>query len=167
MAQPKLKDVLARIARELEDEELREEFAELKSRRASWEDVLEAIRNAPPEGRAELREIMLAEIAAAAEGDDEDELPAPQGKGGRRDAGEDDGTEEDNVGGGKGGGKKKKVRRRVRPGRRSGMAYDWYVDEETGEIVRSPVAVIYSGEDEPDEVEMLPIEEEGEEEEEE
>ena len=44
---------------------------------------------------------------------------------------------------------------RTRPGRKSGEAYDWTVDDD-GNVVRSDVAVVWSGEDEPDEVELPP-----------
>lgn len=44
--------------------------------------------------------------------------------------------------------------KRVRPGRKSGGAYDFDVDESTGKVVKLDVARIYSGEDEPDEVEI-------------
>lgn len=43
--------------------------------------------------------------------------------------------------------------RRTRPGRKTGQAYDWDVDEQ-GKVTKIGVATIYSGEDEPDEVEI-------------
>lgn len=45
--------------------------------------------------------------------------------------------------------------RRTRPGRKTGLAYDWEVDER-GNVVdlRGQPARIYSGDDEPDEVEL-------------
>lgn len=43
--------------------------------------------------------------------------------------------------------------KQLRPGRRSGMAYDWWVDDE-GQVTKLDVARVYNGEDEPDEVEI-------------
>lgn len=42
---------------------------------------------------------------------------------------------------------------KTRPGRKSGMAYDWTVDDD-GNVVESATAIVYTGEDEPDEVEL-------------
>lgn len=42
---------------------------------------------------------------------------------------------------------------KTRPGRKANMAYDWDVDDD-GRVVELDVARIYSGEDEPDEVEL-------------
>lgn len=154
MAGSSIREVLARVARELEDEETAEEFEKLKNRKVTVEDIRDAIRDAPPEARAEIREILRDEGVL----DEDDQLPKkrkPEPPPAPTD------TVDEGAGNGKG------SRRRTRPGRKSGGAYDWYVDEETGEVVRSPVAVVYSGADEPDEVEMLPPEDELEEEEEE
>jgi len=43
--------------------------------------------------------------------------------------------------------------KRTRPGRKSGMAYEWYVDD-AGKVVKTDIANIYNGADEPDEVEL-------------
>lgn len=65
-----------------------------------------------------------------------------------------DGARNDDDDGGSGSGDDQgRRRRRTRPGRKSGAAYDWTLDDD-GEVVRSDVAVVYSGEDEPDEVEL-------------
>lgn len=47
--------------------------------------------------------------------------------------------------------------RRTRPGRKTGMAYQWDVDDE-GNVVELDVARVYSGDDEDDEVELPPEE---------
>jgi len=44
---------------------------------------------------------------------------------------------------------------RTRPGRKKGKAYGWTVDD-AGAVVKTDIAHIYSGEDEPDEVELPP-----------
>lgn len=136
----KLADVLSRIASELKDEEAKDEVRELRDalaegKRVSIADIREAISEAPPEERAQLRAILAEELdgAPAPKSDDEPkpprkkkDPPAPTPSG-----------------------------RKTRPGRKSGMAYDWDVDDD-GKVYRSPTAMIYSGEDEPDEVEMFP-----------
>lgn len=43
--------------------------------------------------------------------------------------------------------------RRTRPGRKSGSAYQFHVDDD-GRVHRTDIAHIYNGEDEPDEVEL-------------
>ena len=139
MAEPKLREVLARVARELEDEEVAEEFEELKNRKPTWDEFAALLRETTPEQRAEIREI-LADEGVSENGKVEDE--------------EDDDAEEKKPAAKKPPVENKAPARRKRPGRLSGNAYDWYIDDD-GEVVRSPVAVIYSGEDEPDEVEML------------
>lgn len=44
-------------------------------------------------------------------------------------------------------------KKKTRPGRKSGAAYDWTVDDD-GHVQHSDVAVIYTGADEDDEVEL-------------
>ena len=44
-------------------------------------------------------------------------------------------------------------KKRTRPGRKKGNAYQWTVDE-GGNVQKTDIAHIYSGEDEPDEVEI-------------
>ena len=44
---------------------------------------------------------------------------------------------------------------RTRPGRKKGKAYGWTVDD-AGAVVKTDIAHIYSGEDEPDQVELPP-----------
>jgi hypothetical protein len=43
--------------------------------------------------------------------------------------------------------------KKTRPGRKKGNAYSWTVDD-TGKVQKTDIAHIYSGEDEPDEVEL-------------
>lgn len=139
----RLKRALGRVIEELEDEEVREDFEALKNRKLTLGDLLEAIREAPPEERAALREI-LAEEGLPTSGAGGNGSPAPTPPAPPAPPPE---TEPPAAA----------TTRRKRPGRKSGAAYDWYVDEETGDVVRSPVAIVYSGEDEPDEVEMLDL----------
>ena len=138
MPEPKVREVLARVARELQDEETAAEFEELKQRKPTWDDLMQLVKDAPPEARAELRSILAEEGVTVVP-------PKSNGKGKAKEPPPDEPDEPDEP---------KPPARRKRPGRKSGSAYDWYVDDD-GNVVRSPVAVIYSGEDEPDEVEML------------
>lgn len=136
-----LKDVLARIVRELEDEEAKDEVRELREQLAagnkvSLADIREAISSASPEERASIRELLAEELNGKEPPADGGKQEPPKRK-----------RKEDPT--------PPPTGRRTRPGRKSGAAYDWYVDDD-GKVVRSPTAVIYSGEDEPDEVEMLP-----------
>lgn len=149
---PSIREVLARIAAELEEEEIRDEFEALRSRRATWEEVLDAIRTAPAEARRELRTLLAAEPELAGGAAAAMETAAGANGGGGGGAGAGDGSEAEAAPA-----PQRAPRRRTRPGRKSGAAYDWYIDEASGEIVRSPVAIVYSGPDEPDEVEMAPL----------
>ena len=54
---------------------------------------------------------------------------------------------------------KPEPKRRTRPGRKKGNAYQWTVDD-NGNVQKTDIAHIYSGEDEPDEVEIPEPEEE-------
>jgi hypothetical protein len=139
-----LRTVLARIARELEDEEAKDEIQELRDalaegKKVSIADIRDAISEAPPEERAQLRQILAEEM----DGEPAPVADPPKPKRGKK---ADPPTPPPADG------------RKTRPGRKSGMAYDWFVDDD-GKVVRLPTATIYSGEDEPDEVEMFPDDE--------
>lgn len=143
--QSKLRSVLERIAAELKDEEAQDELAELREEirtggKLSIADLRDLIAEAPAEERAELR-ALLAEAA-------DDEPPTPPRQ--RKPAA----TYDEPPAGDP---PPPDPNRRVRPGRKSGNAYDWGVDEETGEIVKAPMAYIFTGDDEPDEVELMPV----------
>lgn len=147
---PSVREVLARVARELEDEETKDDLQELKSRKPTWEDVRDALANMPPEERAKVRALLIEEGAPV------DKNGKGKGKAKKVDPTDDDDDDKDDD--------KPTPQRRARPGRKSGMAYDWYVDDD-GNVVRDGMAHVFSGEDEPDEVEMLAADEETEEEE--
>lgn len=138
---PRLQDVLRRISAEMDDEEAKDEIRELRDQlkeghKVTVADIREAIASAPVEERAQLRELLAEELS------DDGDPPAPDDKGKK------DPPRRKQP-------KQPAAKRNTRPGRKSGAAYDWFVDDD-GKVVRSPTAVIYSGEDEPDEVEMLP-----------
>lgn len=112
------------------DEQAQQELEQLRSRALSDDDRkdLEWVRSF----RAKLEK----DESDESEGEEEEERtaakkPAPKPKS------EDDRPE-----------------RRVRPGRKSGAAYQWWVDDETGEVIKLDTARIYDGPDEPEEVEI-------------
>jgi len=65
----------------------------------------------------------------------------------------DDGVGKNDDGDGKGEEKPPPPEKKTRPGRKSGNAYQFTVDDE-GNVKRSDTAVIYNGPDEPEEVEL-------------
>ena len=141
----RLRTVLERLATELKDEESREELDELRDQigeghRLTYQDLLDVIAEAPPEERAKLRALLADEL------EDDDVTPPPTPP--KKKKGDPEPPPNDDPAPPSG--------RRTRPGRRSGQAYDWAVDEETGQVVKAPMAYIYSGDDEPEEVELMP-----------
>lgn len=68
----------------------------------------------------------------------------------RREQDDDDDEGDDD---GKPAAKERKPKVKTRPGRKNSQAYDFTVDEQ-GNVIRDGMAHIYSGEDEPDEVEL-------------
>jgi hypothetical protein len=91
----------------------------------------------------------VARIAAAVrEGAD-----GGDGAGGRPGAGDGGGSGDGGAGDGDPDPDPKPARTRTRPGRRSGNVYDWDVDED-GKVVRLDTAKVYSGDDEPERVEI-------------
>lgn len=89
----------------------------------------------------------VARIAAAVR----DGAGDGEGAGGRPGAGDGDGSG-DGAGDGDGPDPKPKPKK-TRPGRKSGNVYDWDVDGD-GKVVRLDTAKVYSGDDEPDRVEI-------------
>lgn len=143
-----IKDLFRRLADELDKEERDELLEEMKGRKLTGEELLEAIKSLDPQARAEVRKV-LAEVEEEIEEEKEKEKPKPKPNAEEEAEGEEE---------------KPKPKRNVRPGRKSGRAYGWWVDE-NGKVIQLDIARVYSGEDEPDEVEMLPVEEKEEEEE--
>lgn len=144
-----IKEVLRRVVDELDTEDRNALLLELKDKKLTSRELVEAIRNLPPEERAEVRDAFL-EVAnetksekGAADKLEDDAEKDEEAKGVE---GDDDET-------------KKEKKRKTRPGRKNGRAYAWYVDEK-GKVQVSDVARVYSGEDEPDEVDLYPDDEE-------
>lgn len=136
-----LTDALAQVRNGREKDELDQRFAKLEEKRnLSMSDILTALEGASDEELDALQGTVLGGLAKKVEderNDDDDDVADAAGVAGN-------------------GKKKKTPKPRTRPGRKSGNAYDWWVDDETGEVVKLDVARIYSGEDEDDEV-NIPI----------
>lgn len=147
-----MKEILRRLLEEVDKEEKDELLDSLKGKKLTGEELLEAIRGLPPEARKEVREA-LADVKEELE--EEEEKKPKVRKAELTDEEKEEEEEEE-----------KKPKTRTRPGRKSGRAYGWWVDDK-GEVIPLDIARIYSGEDEPDTVELLPKDEEEEEEEEE
>lgn len=148
-----IRKILSRLLDELDKEEKDELLENLKGKKLTGEELVAAIKELPPESRKEVREA-LADVKEEIEEEEE------EGKSKSKKKDDEDEEEETDDG------KKKKSKARTRPGRKSGRAYSWWIDEK-GEIVQLDIARVYSGEDEPDEVEMLPVNEEDDEDEDE
>lgn len=153
-----IKKVLSRLLEELDAEDKDELLDELKNRKITAAELVDAIKSLPPESRKEVRAALI-EVEEEIEEEEEDSTTSKKKvrKSESDDVDEDDNDEEDG---------KKKTKARTRPGRKSGHAYDWWVDED-GKLVRLDIARVYSGPDEPDKVEMLPVDEDEDEDDEE
>jgi hypothetical protein len=81
------------------------------------------------------------DAAAASNGDD----PQGDGSDGTSSQGRGDGSHAGDEGGAR--------RAKTRPGRKSGAAYDWTINDD-GEVEQLDVAQVYGGEDEPERVEL-------------
>lgn len=137
--QRRLQDVLNRLVRELDEEDAIDELDDMRRRldeghTVTFADIrgaIDGIEN--DEERAEARR-WLRELVA----DDEPPPPPPPT--------DDDGGDDEPP-------PPPPPARRTRPGRRSGNAYDWDVDED-GSVRKLSTAKVYQGADEPDEVEL-------------
>jgi hypothetical protein len=150
-----LKKFLQKMLAELEDEERNDLLLELKDKKLTSNELVEAIRDLPENERAAVREAFIS--AAETEGGPKERKQADKLEA-------DAEKEEENSGIVVEGEKEEKSKKKTRTGRKHGRAYDWYVDDK-GRVKVTDVAQVYSGEDEPDEVEMWDGENEEEEEE--
>ena len=140
---PDLAAILRRVADETEQQEKGESTKQLEDRVAALEqqparDVREAL--------SQLSDEDLAALA--------DRLRGPLGVAARQ---EEDRREEDTSDAHEGGGDDAPPpdppARRTRPGRRKGKLYHYRTDEK-GRVIESAVPVVYTGDDEPDEVDL-------------
>jgi len=148
-----IKEILRRVLQELDAEEQNDLLLELKDRKLTGKELIEAIRSLPDDERAEVREAFIK--VAEDEGGPKEKKQAKELE---EDAEEDEEAKTVETEG-------EEKKKKTRPGRKNGKAYGWYVDE-NGRVKVTDVAQVYSGEDEPDEVELYPDGEEEEEEEE-
>lgn len=151
-----IKEIFRRVIEQLDEEERNDLLLELKDKKLSGKELADAIRELPENERASVRE---AFIDVASTGD-----PSTRKEGDKL---EKEAEKEEEQGGlpvEKKEGEVETKKRKTRPGRKNGRAYGWYVDEK-GKVKVSDVATVYSGDDEPDEIDLLDDEEDEEEEE--
>ena len=140
-----IKEALRRLLKELDDEEKDDLLKELKGKKLTSQELLEAIKELPPESRKEIREVFLGIQEEIEEETEEEETKKTKTKTKETTNEEEESEEEEET----------KSKRKTRPGRKSGRAYGWWIDEK-GKVIPLDIARIYSGEDEPDEVELVP-----------
>lgn len=146
-----IKEIFRRVIDQLDEAERNDLLLELKDKKLTGKELADAIRELPEDEKAAVREAFLS-VTESTSTDATTKKEA--------DKLEDEAEKEEEEGGLPVDDKKKK---KSRPGRKNGRAYGWYVDEK-GKVKVSDVATVYSGEDEPDEVELYPDDEEEEEE---
>lgn len=149
-----IKEIFQKVLNEIDEDERNDLLMELKNKKLTASELVDAIRALPENEKQEVREAFITEgirekgqIGAAAKELDKDAQQEEE--------------HDPNVEAGKEVPKEEK-KKKTRPGRKSGRAYDWYVDDK-GRVVVTDVATVYSGDDEPDEVETWDQEEEEEE----
>lgn len=150
-----IKEVLRRVVDELDTEDRNALLLEMQNKKLTAKELADAIREMPPEERATIRDAFID--VAETEGGRAEKKEAKQLEQEAEHEEESKGVEDY--------GEDKKPKKKTRPGRKHGRAYGWTV--KNGRVVLTDVATVYSGEDEPDEVEMMDEEEEEEENEEE
>lgn len=144
-----IKEIFRRVIDQLDEEEQKDLLTQLKDKKLTGKEIADAIRELPEDEKASIREAFLSVTDSS--------NPDPATK---REAGKlEDEAEKEEEEGGLPVDEKDKKKSKSRPGRKNGRAYGWYVDEK-GRVKVSDVATVYSGEDEPDEVELYPDEEE-------
>lgn len=145
-----IKEVLRRVLDELDTEERNALLLEMQNKKLSAKELADAIREMPAEERATIRDAFID--VAETEG----------GRAEKKEAKEldEEAQQEEEAKGVETLPEKKK---KTRPGRKHGRAYGWTV--KNGKVVLTDVATVYSGEDEPEEVEMMDDEENEDEEE--
>jgi hypothetical protein len=149
-----IKEALRRLLKELDAEEKDELLQSLQGKKLTAQELLEAIKELPPEARKEVREVFYG-IQEEIDEEQTDEEKTKTTKTKATDENDDKNEEDETT----------KSKRKTRPGRKSGRAYGWWIDED-GKVIPLDIARIYSGEDEPDEVELLPEDKEEDEEDE-
>lgn len=147
-----IKEIFRRVIEQLDQEEQADLLNELKDKKLTGKEIADAIRELPENERASIREAFISESTS---GD-----PATRKEGEKL---EKEAEKEEEEGGLPVSEEGKTKKKKTRPGRKNGRAYGWYVDEK-GRVKVSDVATVYSGEDEPDEIELLEDEDEEEDE---
>lgn len=138
-----IKEIFRRVIDQLDEEERNDLLLELKDKKLSGKELADAIRELPEDEKAAVREVFIS-VAEKTGG------PAEKKEAGKL---EDEAEKEEEKQGLPVEGKETEKKRKSRPGRKNGRAYGWYVDEK-GRVKVSDVATVYSGDDEPDEIEL-------------
>ncbi len=146
-----IKEIFRRVLAEIDTQEKNDLLLELQNKKLTGKEIADAIRELPENERAEVREAFIG--VAHDEGGKSEKKEA--------DKLEEEAQEEEEA---KNVEKVTEPKRKTRPGRKKGRAYDYTI--KNGKVVLLDVANVYSGEDEPDEVELTPEEKEEENEEE-
>lgn len=140
-----IKRAFAKVLAEIENDEAEERLKSLEGRSFTARDIAAALRGASDEEKEDLRAALVESGIGEAEAEKIVEGPP---------ALPDDGS----LSGGDGSSGESKPPappkpKKTRPGRKAGNAYAWTVDDD-GNVSKTGTAVVYSGEDEPDEVEL-------------
>ncbi len=138
-----IKEIFRRVIDQLDEEERNDLLLELKDKKLSGKELADAIRELPEDEKAAVREVFIS-VTEKTGG------PAEKKEAGKL---EDEAEKEEEKQGLPVEGKETEKKRKSRPGRKNGRAYGWYVDEK-GRVKVSDVATVYSGDDEPDEIEL-------------
>lgn len=146
-----IKEVLRRVVDELDTEERNALLLEMQNKKLTAKELADAIREMPVEERATIRDAFID--VAETEGGRAEKKEAKVLEEEAQHEEEAKGVETP----------EEKPKKKTRPGRKHGRAYGWTV--KNGKVVLTDVATVYSGEDEPDEIEMMDEEEEENEEE--
>ncbi len=126
----------------VKDDEARDELNELKGRRMTLADLESALDDATDEDRERFKAALIRHGIGEEEAERiADGSPAPPANGDGGSAGDASPPEP------------APPAKKTRPGRKSGQAYQWTVDDE-GNVVKKGTATVYNGPDEDDEVEI-------------
>jgi hypothetical protein len=149
-----IKEIFRRVIDQIDEEEKNDLLGELKNKKLTSSELVDAIRNLPPNERAAVRDAFIE--VAEQEGGTADKAKAKELDKEAQKEEEARGVEDEETP------PVEEKKKKNRPGRKNGKAYGWYIDDK-GRVKVSDVAQVYSGEDEPDEVELYPDDEEDEE----
>ena len=133
-----IRTALRKVLAELDNEEAEERLQKLEGRKFTAADIAHALRGASDAEKDDLRDALIESGIGEEQADRiVGETPEPK---------PDEPKPDDEPA-------PAPAKTRTRPGRRAGNAYLFSVDDK-GEVRKSDTAIVYSGPDEPDEVEL-------------